>query len=357
MNKKSLRNIFFIYIILLCAFIIWCRVSPYPKSITISLAQYVICLFLFFLLFTIKSIRESGFFSKIKYIFPLILILLFLSEYFDIFKSENKILFSRFPKDKYEILSSRARDIINKRLKGSTLKVKRTPFLIKNDNEARSFLNKGYSVVIWKDKRNINVSFEKLEDIKINDVLSSEKEYTIISDISKLKVPSNTQGFYKEQDLKRFRNTYNDPILAPSIFISNLLYKLNEDEIKLKEIYYQKFLWKQSTHLAYPYFLIGTKYLKDYKETKEMGNIFCAIKNYRKALMYIRKHDQEELYFAIINNLMVSYFLEYEETQKPIYKRKGKSIFKKSFPLPSYVDLENKLIFLENGIIFSNRFE
>ncbi len=333
------RNVLF-YIIAVFTFFVWVVFSPYEKSITVSLGQYVLATA--FIIFLAKTLIFRNIFSKkLLFFLSFLLIIFFFREYVFTSFVGNKVALARLSDDPLEIDTSSFRTWINKRLKDNSLKLQRIPFEIDSRSGAKNWLNDNpkKEILIWGNKNYIKLSFPKKENIKITSLIPSYKNYDflIFTDIQNLKIPY-------------------EPKKATVTFISNLVYKINKDEFKLRQTQYQKFLWKNNSHKAYPLFLVGNYKLIKYLKTGEWGFLKCAINHYEDSLKFIKKQDAPILYAKINNNLVVSFYLRYINTGNIKYKKKALKVFKKISVMKHKIPPKIKGQLIENYLkIMGNR--
>lgn len=331
-NKKN----FYYYIIIFLLFSLWRVISPFEKSLTISFGQYVLAIFL--IVFFIKNqILREIFSKKFLFLTSVILCIFFIKEYIFTSFNKNKVVFARLSNDSLEIKTSSFRTWLNKRLLDDNLKVERLPFNITTRREARKWLKKNSDkeILIWGNQNYLKLSFHKKENIRIDKLSKDYKRYqfVIFDDIQTLKIPY-------------------EPKKATVTFISNVLYKLNQDEFKLRQTQYQKFLWRNNSHRAYPLFLVGNYKLIEFLRTGEEGLLKCAISHYENSLKFLRKQDNLELYAKLNNNLMVAFYLRYLNTANVKYKRKSIKVFNRIFPFYKKVSANLKKNIFENYLKF-----
>lgn len=335
--KNKLKMYIYFYIIMLLLCFLWQKFSPFDVSLTISTFQYFLA-FLLLIIFNIISPFKDKLFPKyvLKIIQFLLVIFLLIEFYFTNFKN-TPILQARFQNDPYEMHSRVIRDGVNIRLNDNSLKIKRYPFFI-NENDTLNFMKKNKKeVLILGSDKVVNLFFRKKNNFSFSILNSAFKDndLIIIDDIQKLTIPYN-------------------PKKATVTFISNLLYKLKDDEFKLKQIDMQQFIWENSSHKAYPLFLLGNYNLKNYIKSQNKVYLNCAINNYISALGYIRAKENPQTFYATVNNLMISYYAKYLATTKIKYKKLATIMFNKNFSLKHNVKmnvpLEMKQIFFENRI-------
>ena len=338
-NKLNFYIIF--YIIIVTSFFIWKQLSPLDDSLTISIAQYIVA-FLLLVFFRRCSLVKDKIFPQIILSFIQIMLVVFFATefYFTNFKN-TPIVQIRFQDDPYEINSRVIRDDINRRETNNTLKVKRYPFKIDEQN-IQNFIKKyKKEIIISGNRKFVHLYFRKKNNFSLGilNVNYKDLDLIIIEDVQNLLIP------YK-------------PKIATVSFITNLLYKLKDDKVKLEQTKYQEFIWENTSHKAYPQFLLGNYYLKDYVKSDNKTYLNCAIKYYLDALSYIRVNENPETFFATVNNLMVSYYLKYLSTTKIKYKKYANLMFQKNFKIKQKVKrqipLDMRLSFLENRIIIKN---
>ncbi|MGI6681472.1 MAG: hypothetical protein ACOX3T_08365 [Bdellovibrionota bacterium] len=340
-SRKFILISVLIYILIIVVFFILKNLSPFDTSITISILQYALA-FLLLIFLNSSYIKKKEIFSKFALrLITVVLCVFLLTEFYFTNFIDTKIVQARFLNDSFEIKSRVLREAINQRISDSTLRVKRYPFFIEKNNISDWLKKNGKEILIWGDDKFVNLSFRKKNNFSLGllNIDYQNSDLIIIEDVQNVRIPY-------------------EPVKATVAYITNILYKLKNDNFKLKLVGKQKFKWQNNSHTAYPLLLLGNHYLKDYIKSNNKYYLRHAIKHYEKALSFIRVKDNEQIYFALVNNLMVSYYVKYLNTAKIKHKKTANALFKKNFfidqNIKSNIPIDMRLIFIENKLLINS---